>query len=99
MHVIIAAIGGMLLTLAGSIAGQVLLALGMGIVTYKGVDVTMDFLKSQAIGAFGALPSDIASLVAFLKVGVCINIIFSAMLVRATLNGLQSGAFKRFVLK
>lgn len=99
MHVIVAAVGGMLLSLAGSLVGQVLLALGMGIATYKGVDVTMTFLKSSAVSAFGSLPPQMSALVSYLKVGICINIIFSAMLVRATLTGLQSGAFKRFILK
>lgn len=95
MPVFIAALGGMLLNLAGSLAGQVLISLGISVVTYVGVDTVLDKLKLNALEAFQGMPADLVALLSFLKVGVAISIITSAVAVRLGLSGL-SGAVKRF---
>lgn len=99
MAPVIATILGGLLRISGTIAGQVLIALGIGVVTYTGVDVTMDWLKSQALAQLTGMPAGLVGLLAYMKVGVCINIVFSAIAVRAGLTGIQGGTFKKWVLK
>lgn len=95
MPVFIAAIGGMLINIAGSAVAQVLIALGLAVVTYTGVDTVLSTLKAQTLQAFSGLPADLVALLSFLKVGVAISIITSAVAVRMGLQGM-TGAVKRF---
>lgn len=95
MPVFLAALGGMLLNIAGSLAGQVLISLGISVVTYKGMEMVLDKLVVGALQAFDGLPFELVALLSFMKVGVAINIITSAVAVRLTLSGM-TGAVKRF---
>lgn len=99
MPVFVAAFGGMLINLVGTLAGRVLIALGIGVATYTGVSASLDFLKGQAITAFGGLPPEAMAIVGILKVGVCISIVTSAITARLLLNGLSGDTFKRWVHK
>lgn len=96
---IVAAVGGALLRMTGSIVGQVMLSLGIAVVTYAGFDTTLTWLKGQAVSAFVGLPSEMIALMAYMKIGSCISMIFSAIVVRQTLSGITSGTFKRWVTK
>ncbi|MDD5333648.1 MAG: DUF2523 domain-containing protein [Rhodoferax sp.] len=99
MPVFVAALLGGLYNIAGTLAGQVLIGLGISVVTYSGVSATMDFLMSGAVSAFGSLPANVTALFGLLKIGPCISMVFSAMAVRASLSGLTSGSMKRWVMK
>lgn len=99
MPAFIAAIGGMLLNLVGSLVGRVLLSLGLSVVTFTGIDLTLTWLKDQAATNAAALPADLLNLLAFLKVGECISIITSAVVVRMLMQSMTSGSIKRWVLK
>lgn len=98
MPVFIASIGGMLLNLAGSLVGRVLVSLGLSVITYVGVDAVLDKLKLNALEAFQGMPGELVSLLSYMKVGVAMSIITSAVAVRLGLSGL-SGAVKRFRMK
>lgn len=91
----IAAAGGMLLNVAGSVAGQVLVSLGISVVTYIGVDTALEKLKGDALTALTSLPPDVLSLLSYMKVGVAISIVTSAVAARLGLQGMN-GAIKRF---
>ena len=99
MPVFIAAIGGMLINVVGTLAGRVLIALGIGVITYTGMSTSLNWMKSGAIAALGGLPAELLGLIAFMKVGVCISIITSAIAARAIINGINGDTFKRWVLK
>ncbi len=99
MPVFIAAIGGMLLNLVGSLVGRVLLALGLSVVTYTGVDASLTWLKDQAVLSAAALPAELLGLLVFLKVGECISVITSAVAVRMLWQGLSGGSLKSWILK
>jgi hypothetical protein len=99
MPVFIAAIGGMLINLVGSLVGRVLVALGMAVITYTGVNASLEAIKMQAIGTFQALPPEVFGMLSVMKVGVAISIVTSAIAARMLLDGLTSDTFKRFVLK
>jgi hypothetical protein len=99
LPVVLASVGGMLLSITGSLVGRVLLSLGIAVITYGGVDVTLTWLKGQAVAAFSGLPAEMVALMAYMKIGSCISMIFSAIVVRQTLNGISSGSFKKWVLK
>lgn len=99
MPAILLALGTLLLQIVGSMAGRVLVALGIGVATYTGISTTAGWVKSQAVSALLGLGPEVVGILGMLKVGVCINIIFSAMLARAVINGIQGDTFKRWVHK
>ncbi|MDA8445301.1 DUF2523 domain-containing protein [Paracidovorax valerianellae] len=95
MPAFIAAIGGMLLNLMGSFAGQVLISLGIAAVTYTGVDTVLTTLKGNVLQAMTGLPADMVALLSYMQVGVAISIVTSAVAVRMGINGM-TGAVTRF---
>lgn len=99
MPVFIAAIGGMLLNITSSIVGRVFVALGLAVVTYTGLSVTTDQLTSLLDQSLSGLPADILGMLGYMKVGVAINIILSAIAARMLINSMSSDTFKRWVLK
>lgn len=95
LPIIAAAVGGVLINSARHMAVQVLIALGISVITYQGMDTAITWAKTQALANVQALPGEYISLLSYLGVGNAINIIFSAMVMRMTLQGI-SGTFKRF---
>ena len=99
MPAFLLALGSLLLQLVGSLAGRALVALGIGVATYTGISATANWAKQQAVSSLLGLGPEVVSILGMLKVGVCINIVFSAMLARAVINGIQGDTFKRWVHK
>jgi len=99
MPVFIAAIGGMLINLVGTLVGRVLIALGISVITYTGISTTLDFLKAQALGAFAGLPPEVFGLLGILRVGQCISIVTSAIAAKMVIDGVTSDTFKKWVHK
>lgn len=99
LPVIAASLIGGLISVTGTIVGRVLVALGVGVVTYTGVQVGIDSLLSNLDSAISGVPADILGLLGFMRVGEAMNIIISAMSARMLLNGLQGDTIKKWVLK
>jgi len=99
MPLFIGALLGGLIQAAGHIVGRVLIALGIGYVSYQGIDTALAFIKAQALANLTALPANMVLLLGLMKIGVLLNILMSAVVARMTLNGLQSGAMKKMVQK
>ncbi len=91
----LASLGGMLLRALPGFVMQVLVTLGITAVTYTGVDMAIDHFKADALAALAGLPPEALGMIAYMKVGQCINIVFSAMLARMAYNGMKSGAVKK----
>lgn len=96
MPALIAALWTGFLAVLTSAAGQVVVALGMGVVTYTGVDTSLTFFKTMAIQHLAALPPTVYQLLGYMKVGVCVSMIMSATVMRLTIGGLKSGVIKRW---
>ncbi|MBN9365726.1 MAG: DUF2523 domain-containing protein [Comamonadaceae bacterium] len=99
MPVFVAAIGGMLLNIVGSMVGRIFVALGMVVMTYKGLDSSVTWLQGQAVSSLSGLPGEALSLVGYMRVGEAISIVGSAITTRLILDGVQSDSFKKWVLK
>ncbi len=97
MPVFVAAIGGMLINLVGTLAGRVLIALGIGVATFTGVNASLTWLKDQAVSSIASLPPEVMGMLGTMKVGVAISIVTSAITARLILNGLSGDTFKRWV--
>lgn len=88
---------GGLVAMVPTLVGQVLIGLGIGVATYNGVDLALSWLKSGVVTAFLGLPPQIVGMLALMKVGSCVSMVFSAIMIRAGLNGMQSGTVKNWV--
>lgn len=77
MPLLTALLGG-LLTIAGSMVGRVLLALGMSYVTYSGFDFSVNWLLEQIKNNIGNMPGEVVSFLAWLWVDKAIGLLFSA---------------------
>ena len=91
-----ALLGG-LINIAGTLAGKVLIGLGISVITYTGFSSSLDWLKGQAVASFSGLPVEIIGMLALMKVGTCISIVSSAIAVHAGLEGLLSDTVKKWV--
>lgn len=90
---------GILLTVAGPILSRVLMGLGIGFVSYAGVDLVMNQIRDLFLANAAALPASAYQWLGILKIGTCLNILLSAMAIRAALAGMRGGAIKRMVFK
>ena len=78
MQFIVAAVAGALLQIAASMVGRVLLALGLGFVTYSGFNVGIDWLFTQLKTNMSSMPADVVSFLSWLWVDKAIGLVFSA---------------------
>src|SRR5205809_6921362 len=102
MPLFIAALLGGLSAAAGTLVGRVLVALGLGYATFSGVNSLFMWVQVYSLAQINSLPADAVVLAGKMRVGVCISMIFSALLMRLTLNGLTSvasGSLTRMVQK
>lgn len=74
---------------------RVLATLGFGYLTYTGVDLLVTQNEAQVFTLIASLPPLAQQLLGVLKIGVCIKIIFSALVLRLTVMGLNEGVIKR----
>jgi hypothetical protein len=99
MPLIIALFMRGLLWAAGSLAGQVLLRLGVGVATYVGMNASLGYLKGQAVSALQGMGADVVNLLSYMKVGVAISIVTSAIIARAVVTGVTGDKVKRWMIK
>lgn len=97
MPAFIAMLLGGLIRISGTIAGRVLIALGIGFMTFTGIDSGITYATNFTASAIGGLGSDVAGFVKVLGVGEFLAILASAVLAKMTLRGLQSGAIRKVV--
>lgn len=95
MPVFIAAIWGAFVRMIPHIVGQILISLGIASITYVGMDMTINHFKADALAGLSMLPPEAIALIGYLKVGQCINMVFSSMLARMAYNGMKNGAMKK----
>ena len=99
MPLFLASLLGGLVQVASSIVGRVLIALGIGYVSYSGLSALLDGLKSQVIGYLTGAPAQVVAIMGLLKVDVALSVIFSAYAARLILAGLTSDKVTRMVVK
>ena len=98
MPAFIGMFGGMLLSLVGGLVGRVLASLGMSLVTFYGMTQAIDFLKGLILQNLSQLPVTVVQILALMKVGTALSIVFSTMFASMLRNGLNSDTFKKWVV-
>lgn len=99
MPAFMVALGGMFLTLAGTLVGRVLLALGLSFVTYAGFDLAINALLIQIKSNMSSLPVDILNFMGYMWVDKAIGMMFSAYAAALVLKMSASGVITKLVRK
>lgn len=99
MPLFVAALWGALLSMVGTLVGRVLVSLGIGYVTYTGIDSAITWSKSVFLSGMSGLPAAAVGIAGTMKIGVCVSMLLSALTARLVLAGLTSGSIKRMVQK
>lgn len=99
MPLFLASLWGGLISVAGTLVGRVLISLGIGYVTFTGVDASLDWAKAEFLAGLSGAPAAAVGLAGVLKVGQCVSMLLSALTARLVLAGLTSGSITRMVVK
>lgn len=84
-----AAVFTFLSTIAGPLVKRVLAALGIGMLTFTGFQVSVNAAKSYVQSNFGGLPADVVHILGLMKFDVAVNIVFAAVITRAVIAGMD----------
>lgn len=89
-----------LISIVGSLAGRVLLALGFGFVEFTGVSYLIDNVKGQAVALVSSVGgSSLAEWAGFFRIDVHVSIIISAIGLKVMFNALGGDKVRRLVQK
>lgn len=97
MPAIISVVFRLLGAFAPSLAWSVVKGLGFAAVSYVGVSTAMDFAKDYVMDQFGNIPASWVQILGMLQIDVCLNILFSAYLIRAVLWGMNKSGSKKSI--
>jgi hypothetical protein len=100
MPIFIVALWGALIQAVGTLVGKVLISLGIGYVTYSGINALTGWAQDQFLAGMSGLPVMAVGMAHTMKIGVCVSMLLSAVTARLTLAGLSSaGSIKKMVVK
>lgn len=99
MPLFLAALLGGLVQAAGSFVGRALIALGIGYVSYQGINALLTWIKLQVVAYLVGAPATVVAIMGLLKIDVAVSIIFSAIAARLVLQGLTSDKVTKMVIK
>jgi hypothetical protein len=88
---------GFFLTAIIPLALRVLAGVGVGFLTFTGIDVGLDAMRAQINVYIGTVAADMLSILNLMGFETAINAIISSLAMAATLRGLSSGIFSRVV--
>lgn len=74
-----------LMAVIGPLARKVLLSLGIGWVVFSGYKLVIDQVKSQVVSYWGAMPSDVISVLSMSGFGDAFGIVLGAFAYRAAM--------------
>lgn len=78
-----------LASIVGPLAAKILTSLGIGMVSYVGINLLLAQVKSYILSSFVGAPADVLAILGLLKVDVSINIILAAVTARAVISGMN----------
>lgn len=81
-----------LMAMVTPLVGRILLALGMAVVTFTGMDLVVNQVISSAQGAYGSMPATMLQLAGLAGIGQALSIITGAILTKVVIWQLQRSA-------
>lgn len=97
MPLFLASLLGGLISVAGTLAGRVMIALGFQLVVFTGLQVTLDWIEARVVAEIGAMPAQAISILSTLQVDTAVTILLSAISARLLLKGLTNGSLTKWV--
>lgn len=85
--------------MCGPMIGRVLLALGMGYVSYKGFDTSITWLLNSIKSSISSMPAEIISFLGWLWLDKAISMIFSAYAAASLVKLAGSASVTKLVSK
>ncbi|HEY9024435.1 MAG TPA: DUF2523 domain-containing protein [Burkholderiaceae bacterium] len=95
----VAALWGALIQIVGTLVGRALISAGIGVIAYKGIDMSIAFAKTQFFNAANGLPSVSIQVLGLMQIDTAVAMLFSALVMRLTFKGMSSGVMKSFAVK
>lgn len=89
---------GALAMAMGSLIGRAILVLGIGFVTYTGIDLALGAMLNAVIGGVRNIGGDAVMLLGYLWVDKAISVMSSAVVASVAMRGV-GGAVKRMIFK
>ena len=100
MPIFLLALLGGLGQIAASLVGRVLVALSIGYVTYKGLDILLTLFQDKIFSyLLSSGYGEINAALNMLNIGKCVNVTFSAIVARNALDGLTAAGFTKAKIK
>lgn len=96
---LIPAIAGGLLSVASSLVGRIIIALGMGLVSYTGVNAALSYFQNTFNSAMGSAGATLAGICGVLQLDTCFAIFTAAALAKLAIAGATSGTIKKLAFK
>lgn len=94
----IPALMGALATAMASLVGRAVLALGIGFVTYKGIDAAITVMQQQVMSSVSGIGGDAVALLGYLWFDKAISVLFSAVAVSLSMRAI-GGSIKKMIFK
>lgn len=82
-------IAAFLMSIVGSLAGRVLLSLGIGFVSYAGISAALNSVRGHIVSAWAG-GGDILNIMYLAGMGEAVGVLLSALTVRGALYAVQS---------
>lgn len=98
MPVFVGLLWGGFVSILSTLVGRVLVALAISYVSYQGVDVLIESIKTAALSNMGNM-GVLTGVVGLMKLGESLNVVISAVVAKYTLAGITSGTVTKMVFK
>lgn len=95
MGMIMQVVIGGLISSMGTFVGRILASLGMGYITFQGVDMTLTWIRNGIASGMSGLPSDVLAILSAFKAGEGVAVLLSALAIRMTIDGMTSDRFRK----
>lgn len=95
----LASLAGLLMQLAATLFGKIIISLGLSAVSYTGISFVLDQLSGLIFAQFSGIGGAVAAFVSILHLQDAFSMILSAITVKFTLAGLTNGSMSKIGFK
>lgn len=99
MPIIISMLWGAFASVLSTLVGRVIIALGIGLVSYQGIDFLLQSLIQAASYNLGSASSVLGGVIGMMRLQESMNVVISATVAKYTIQGLSGGSVTKMVFK
>lgn len=86
------------LAITAAFVGRVLLSMGFSLAVYTGIGFLFAEMQQTAVDSLAGLPPNVVAVLGLLKIGTCLNMLFSAYATRLGIVGLAAASYKKLTM-